>query len=103
MNFLIYREYRNFSGIWQVGAVHAVVVYLWPRYRPSQDTTTCTIDRVANMYPNEGDGPSIFSTPSLHHSSHGWLNYATSTPHSKLKQLTSTDTCGAQARRGHNS
>nr|DAU95488.1 MAG TPA: hypothetical protein [Caudoviricetes sp.] len=30
---------------------------------PSQDPTTCTIDRVANMHPNEGDGPSIFSTP----------------------------------------
>nr|DAP36163.1 MAG TPA: hypothetical protein [Caudoviricetes sp.] len=30
-------------------------------------------------------------------------NYATSTPHSKLKQLTSTDTCGAPASRGYNS
>nr|DAX24032.1 MAG TPA: hypothetical protein [Caudoviricetes sp.] len=37
--------------------VHAVPV------SPSQDLPTCTIDRVANMYPNEGDGPSIFSTP----------------------------------------
>lgn len=31
-------------------------------------STECTIDRVANMHHNEGDGPSIFSTPSLHHS-----------------------------------
>ena len=74
MNFLIYREYKNFSGIWQVGAVHAVVVYLCSRYQPQQDSTTCTIDRVANMYPNEGDGPSIFSTPSRFTTApHGWL------------------------------
>nr|DAQ96129.1 MAG TPA: hypothetical protein [Caudoviricetes sp.] len=30
-------------------------------------------------------------------------NYATSTPHRTLKQLTSTDTCGAPASRGYNS
>lgn len=39
----------------------------------SQGLPTCTIDRVANMYPNEGDGPSIFSTPSrFTTASHGW-------------------------------
>lgn len=57
MNFLIYREYKNFSGIWQVGIVHVVAD------TPSQVPTACTIDRVANMHPNEGVGPSIFSTP----------------------------------------
>nr|DAV68159.1 MAG TPA: hypothetical protein [Caudoviricetes sp.] len=42
---------------WYKGAVHVV------RPPVRQDPTTCTIDRVANMYHNEGDGPSIFSTP----------------------------------------
>ena len=46
--------------------VHAVADTL------SQDPTTCTIDRVANMYHNEGDGPSIFSTPLFPIASHGW-------------------------------
>lgn len=70
----------------------------------SQDPTTCTIDRVANMYPNEGDGPSIFSTPlaSPQLPTVG-PNYATSTPHRIVKQLTSIDICGARANRGHNS
>lgn len=71
---------------------------------PSQDLTTCTIDRVANMHPNEGVGPSIFFDPS-HFSIPPTVgpNYATSTPHSTLKQLTSIDTCGARANRGYNS
>nr|DAP92152.1 MAG TPA: hypothetical protein [Caudoviricetes sp.] len=53
--------------IGQGGIVHAV-----SDTPPSQVSTTCTIDRVANMYPNEGDGPSIFSTPLASAYFHGW-------------------------------